>query len=143
MEKLTIMKDYRARIDKLVKMAKQDTGILAVFLFGSTTRSDYHQTSDVEICLILKPDHHTPLELSRKRLEYLNLSVLDVRIFQQLPLYVRMGVIKEGKNLFNADEDALYQLVFDTISEFEDFEDSYRDYLKDAAGASLWRPEYA
>jgi len=135
MEKLTIMKDYRARIDKLVKMAKQDTNVLAVFLFGSAARGDYNQASDVDICLILKPDHHTPLELSRKRLEYQKLFVMDVQIFQQLPLYIKVRVIKEGKNLFSADEDALYQLVFDTISEFEDFEHIYRDYLKEVLDA--------
>jgi len=129
------MKDHGARIDKLVKIAKQDTGVLAVFLFGSAARGDYHQASDVDICLILKSDRRTPLELSRKRLEYLKLSVLDVQIFQQLPLYIKIRVIKEGKNLFSADEDALYQLVFDTIGEFEDFGNIYRDYLKEVANA--------
>lgn len=117
------------KIDKILKIARQDDEILAVFLFGSVARHEEHKTSDIDICLILKPGKYSSLGLSEKRFEYLKVFDLDVQIFQQLPLYIKMRVIKDGKKLFCANEDELYQSVFNTITEFEDYRDIYRDYL--------------
>src|SRR2546426_1519947 len=44
---------------------------------------------------------------TRKRLDYLAEADLDLAIFQQIPLYVRSRVLKEGKVLFVRDEDRL------------------------------------
>ena len=120
---------------KLIKTAEQDNKILAVFLFGSAAREDGHRQSDVDICLIMRQDIYSPVELSRKKLEYLEAFNMDVQIFQQLPLYIRIRVIREGKNLFCSDEDGLYRLVFNTISAFEDFKYIYQDYLKEVESA--------
>jgi hypothetical protein len=65
----------------------------------------------------------------RKRWEYLRFD-LDIKIFQQLPLYVRRRVLKEGIVLLVKDEDQLYELAFRTAKEFEDFKHIYRDYLE-------------
>jgi len=123
------MKKLKAKIDKILKIARQDDEILAVFLFGSVARLEEHETSDIDICLILKPGKYSSLGLSEKKFEYLKLFDLDVQIFQQLPLYIKMRVIKDGKKLFCANEDELYQSVFNTITEFEDYRGIYRDYL--------------
>ncbi len=117
------------KINKILKIARQDDEILAVFLFGSAARQEEHETSDIDICLILKPGRYSSLNLSEKRFAYLKVFDLDVQIFQQLPLYIRMRVIKDGKKLFCANEDELYQSVFNTITEFEDYRDIYHDYL--------------
>ncbi len=117
------------KINKILKIARQDNEILAVFLFGSAARQEEHETSDIDICLILKPGRYSSLALSEKRFAYLKVFDLDVQIFQQLPLYIRMRVIKDGKKLFCANEDELYQSVFNTITEFEDYRDIYHDYL--------------
>jgi len=123
------MKKLKAKIDKILKIARQDDEILAVFLFGSVARLEEQETSDIDICLILKPGKYSSLGLSEKKFEYLKLFDLDVQIFQQLPLYIKMRVIKDGKKLFCANEDELYQSVFNTITEFEDYRGIYRDYL--------------
>ena len=121
-------------IRKLIKVARQDRDILAVFLFGSVARNNSHQQSDIDICLVMKKGGDSAMELSQKKLEYLKLTDnMDVQIFQQLPLYIRIRIIKEGKILFCANEDELYQLVFNTIREFEDFKYTYQDYLKEVA----------
>jgi hypothetical protein len=52
------------------------------------------------------------------------------RFFQQLPLYVRRRVLKEGIVLLVKDEDELYELAFRTAKEFEDFKHIYRNYLE-------------
>lgn len=119
------------RLDKLIDKARQDKGILAVFLFGSLARSVDYKGSDIDICLVLEPDSYTSIELSQKKLEYLDSFDMDVQIFQQLPLYIRIRIVKEGKTLFCRDEHKLYQIAFRTIQEFADFEHIYRDYLKE------------
>jgi hypothetical protein len=68
--------------------------------------------------------------MSHKKLEYLGLADYDVTLFQQLPLYIRHRVIKEGKVLFCRDEGKLYELVIETIKQFEDFKPIYYEYLE-------------
>lgn len=123
-----------AGIAKLIKVARQDKDILAVFLFGSAARQESHRKSDIDICLVMKEGSDSALELSRKKLEYLKLTNnTDVQIFQQLPLYIRIRVIKEGKILSCVNEDELYKIAFRTVSEFDDFKYIYDDYLNEVA----------
>ena len=53
----------------------------------------------------------------------------DVQVFQQLPLYVRSEILKEGRLVLVKDEAALYELVIETIKDFEDFRKHYEEYL--------------
>ena len=98
-------------------------------LFGSVARGESRAQSDVDICLVLYPKRWQLEELARKRWEYPRFD-LDIKIFQQLPLYVRRRVLREGVVLLVKDEDQLYELAFRTAKEFEDFKHIYRDYLE-------------
>ncbi len=125
------MKDAKAKqqVELLLKEAQQDSDVLAVMLFGSVARGESSVQSDVDICLVLYPKRWQLEELARKRWEYLCFD-LDIKIFQQLPLYLRRRVLKEGIVLLVKDEDQLYELAFRTAKEFEDFKHIYRDYLE-------------
>ena len=116
-------------LDRLVSQAKNDQRILAVFLFGSVARGEEHEGSDTDICLVLVPETYTPLQLSKLKLEYLRDFNQDTQIFQQLPLYIRKRVLKDGKILFARDMDQLYDVAFAFISEYADYEHIYREYL--------------
>ena len=120
-------------LKKLVEKAREDPQLLAIFLFGSFARGDERPDSDVDVCLVLEPGMYTKLELSEKKIEYLKYFNLDVKIFQQLPIYIRHRVLKEGKTLFCRDEDRLYELAFRTAQQFEDFKHIYRTYLDEVA----------
>ncbi len=115
--------------DDLRSMLTRDEDILAVMLFGSAARGE--SFSDIDLCLILSGSHDN-LSMSRKRLEYLALADdrYDMHIFQQLPLQVRMRVIREGETLIVKDEDALYDLAFQTVKEFEHFHRIQSEYLE-------------
>ncbi len=119
----------RQQLELLLKKVQQDSDVLAVMLFGSVARGESSDQSDVDICLVLYPKRWQLEELARKRWEYLRFD-LDIKIFQQLPLYVRRRVLKEGIVLLVKDEDQLYELAFRTAKEFEDFKHIYRDYLE-------------
>jgi hypothetical protein len=116
-------------LNRLLQKATADTDVLALILFGSAARNESNSLSDVDVCVLLNKNYDA-LAMSHKRLEYLSISDFDISIFQQLPLYLKHRVTKEGKVLFCRDEDRLYKLVFKTIKEFEDFKPIYNEYLK-------------
>lgn len=120
-------------LQKLLTRVRQDEEVLAIFLFGSVVREEQTHFSDVDLCLVLapKPLPVEPAVLSRKRLDYLKDFSFDIQIFQQLPIYVRRRVLKEGRLLFVRDEARLYQLAFRTAQAFEDFRPIYLSYLEE------------
>ena len=129
MKELTLQSAFK----KLIEKGRSDPEVLAIFLFGSRVRADEGPASDVDICVVLQPRGYTELELSRKKLEYLKELDFDIQIFQQLPLYIRHRVLKEGRVLFCRDEDELYQVAFRTAQQFEDFKHIYYTYLREVA----------
>jgi predicted nucleotidyltransferase len=126
-------KQKTTELDRLLGMVKQDEEVLAVIIFGSAARDEHAPFSDVDICLVMtsQPKSFELTSLSHKRLEYMKGDSLDVRIFQQLPLYIRVRVFKEGHILFVRDENQLYELAFRTAQAFEDFKHIYYGYLKE------------
>ena len=116
-------------LEKISEKARNDEDVLAVMLFGSYARNE--KFSDIDVCVVLKQGKFDPLFLSKKRLEYLSaFPNLDIQIFQQLPLYVKVRVLKEGKTVFCRDEDSLYDLSFYTVRQFEYFKPRYLSYLE-------------
>ena len=82
----------RAELQRVVAQAQADPEALAVMLFGSQARGEAGPASDVDVCLVLDPDVPPDLPASRKRLDYLAGTDLDLTIFQQLPLPVRRAL---------------------------------------------------
>jgi len=117
------------QIQRLLQQAEGDPDILAVMLYGSAARGDAGVASDVDVCLVLMPEHRLAPHLSSKRLEYLQEVDFDIQVFQQLPIYIRQRVLKDGRILFVRDEDRLYQVAFRTVQAFEDFRPRYQAYL--------------
>ena len=124
-------------VDRVLNKAKTDEAILAVILFGSLARGEQTSTSDVDLCLVLHPSHAIKSEQLSVREDYLPFLSrrLDIRVFQQLPLYIRKRVLKEGRVVFCRDEDALYEVGYRTARAFEEFKPYYRRYLEEVARA--------
>jgi len=118
----------------LIDACKQDSAILAVMLFGSRARGEEHTASDTDICLVLNAGIRDPLELSKTKHAYLSMFDLDLNVFQQLPLYLRHRVLREGRVLFCRDEGRLYDLAYRTAQRFEDFRHIHESYLQEVAG---------
>jgi predicted nucleotidyltransferase len=120
-------------LQRLIARAEQDLDVLGIILFGSRARGEAGPRSDADVCLVLDPGAPSGLSASRKRLEYLAHSELDLTIFQQLPLYLRSRVLREGRVVFVRDEDRLYDLAIRTARAFEGFRHHYRRYLDTVA----------
>ncbi len=120
-------------LQRLLVRAETDPAVLAVLLFGSGARGEASSASDVDVCLVLRPE--AGVNPSEERIRYLAEFDLDVQVFQELPLYIRSRVLKEGRVLLVKDEDALYELAIRTAKAFEDFKPQYRRYLEAVLGA--------
>jgi len=116
-------------ITRLIAQAREDPDVLAVLLFGSRARGGATPASDHDVCLVLAAPPRSDLDASEKRLQYLALGDLDVVVFQQLPLYIRSRVLRDGRVLFTRDEDALYAVAVRTAKAFEGFRHIHRAYL--------------
>ena len=121
------------QLERFVEIAARDASILAVFLFGSRARGDEHEASDIDVCLVLKSERQSELRLSEKKHEYLSQFNLDVQVFQQLPLFMRHRILRDGRVLFARDEDLLYEKAFRTAQQYEDFRHRHEAYLQEVA----------
>lgn len=112
-------------VEELLERAAEDSHVMAVILFGSSARGE--RARDIDMCLVLYPEKET--DGFEKRIEYSEHEMVDVQVFQDLPLYVRQRVLKEGEIVLCKDWDMLYDIAFDSIKEFEYFKPRYKEYL--------------
>ena len=118
----------KAQFDNILNKAKKDKEVVAVILFGSFARKE--KNKDIDLCLVLNKKY-SRLFVSKKKLEYTQIAKKsqDIQIFQQLPIYIRIRVLKEGKILLSKDDAFLYDLAFLTIKEFGFYKKIYDLYL--------------
>lgn len=117
------------KLSKIMKMARKDRDILAVALFGSYVRNEDYR--DIDICLFLK-NKLDKKKIFNKLIKYNLDKNFDVKIFQNLPLYIRKKILEDGKIIFCRNKDKLYELSYDTIEEFESFKNIYESYIENA-----------
>ncbi len=116
-------------IQNIIATAKKDKDVLAVAFFGSYARGEKYR--DIDICIFLQPKNYSDLELSKKKFKYASENEkYDLEVFQQLPLYIQIRVIKEAKMIHCKDQDAFYDLYFDTERQYEHFQPVYESYLE-------------
>lgn len=113
---------------KFVELFEKDDEVVAIILFGSLARNEKNR--DIDLCLILDKKYKN-IEMSRKRIKFSSVlsDKYDVQIFQQLPLYVRNRILKEGKVILCKNEDLLYKIAFSTIKEYEFYKKIYYNYI--------------
>lgn len=119
-------------VTRVLDKARADEAVLAVLLFGSHARGDAHPTSDIDLCLVHVPGRESKAGRTLLRMRYLEETSgrCRVHVFQDLPLYIRRPVLKEGVVLLCKDWDALYALAYRTAQAFADFKPAYRAYLE-------------
>jgi len=125
----------RSGILSIVEELRKDKEILAALLFGSLAQERASALSDKDICLVLNDEKFDREHIFKKRILYLGKFNFDISIFQELPLYIRKRVLRDGVVLYVRDEDKLYDIAFKTITEFSDFEHIYREYLEEIESA--------
>ena len=112
---------------KKLKEMPDFNSVKFVFLFGSYSNRKQNKLSDVDFAV-----YHLGSKKERFKFRLRLLGKLpdnfDVQIFQDLPLYVRMKVLK-GKLIYGKDEQFVYDVAYATIKSFGDFKKYYEDYI--------------
>ena len=116
------------KIERAVRRIRSLGGekVRFIILYGSACIGQMKEDSDIDICV-----YYDGADASEFRLNILSDlfdDVYDVKIFQQLPLPLRMQVLK-GRILYEDDTPFLYDKAYETIKEFESFKRRYYDYL--------------
>ena len=98
-----------------------------IILYGSSLSSYHLDDSDVDICIYIDEEKKKLPKIRLDLLKKFN-EKLDIQIFQLLPLYVQIEVLK-GEILYVKEKARLYEIADETIEEYEDFYPLYLDYI--------------
>jgi len=122
------MRNISEKIDRAVQKIRSLGGdkIRFIILYGSASEGRMKEDSDIDISVYY--DDADASEFRLKVLSDLFDDIYDIKIFLQLPLPLRMQVLK-GKVLYSDDTPFLYDKAYETIKEFESFKRGYYDYL--------------
>jgi len=105
-------------LKKLVKDIGAIQGVEGVYLFGSAARGKARPYSDTDICVITKPG------ISEKARTNILLNAgrkVDISILDELPIYIRFRVFKEGRPLLVKNRLAVHRAKTATIREYQNF----------------------
>jgi len=123
------------RIEDLNEIAKEISEIKnvgAVYLFGSHATGKSHVLSDIDICVIgnLNEDEkHEARQASSDN--------LDISFFEDLPIWIRMRIFKEGKPLVMKDENYVNVLKIKTLKSYLDFKPIINRYCEEVLGCRI------
>lgn len=119
----------RDRVDAAVQQIQQVPGfehVRFIILYGSTAESRMTQESDIDLCIYFGGERNEAARFRHAALSRLP-GNYDIQIFQQLPLYVRVEVLK-GIPVFIRNTRFLYEKANETLRDFEEFRHRLYDY---------------
>ena len=112
-------------MDRTIKRHFQflEKEVLGILVYGSYVKGESTQRSDIDICIVIgRPS--TPKKMKQvlsKVWKSVNTNKLnyDVRLFEELPLRVKMGVIEDGKVIIGSKPD-IYEYFYKFRKMWED-----------------------
>ena len=93
--------------------------VQGVLLYGSVARSDAGPRSDIDLCIVA-PKAADKAALWREFISHLCDHRYDVRIFELLPLHIKIAVIEEGLVVYAKNVLELYEYFYPFRREWED-----------------------
>jgi predicted nucleotidyltransferase len=120
-----------AELDRIKNIAGFEK-VKFIFLFGSAAAERLRTDSDIDLCIYYDGELEEASRFRFKVLSELAEARYDVHIYQQLPLYVRVEVLK-GKLIYCVDTAFVYDVAVETIKDFESFKHRYYDYIGEQA----------
>jgi len=86
--------------------------ILGILLFGSYSKSKNTNRSDIDICVVApKEDLHKLLSFILQNIN-VEANKYDIRIFNELPLYIKIHIIEDGLLIYSSNKLDLYEFFF-------------------------------
>ncbi len=113
-------------VKKIISELSKHKRVKAIYLFGSQARKDAGPLSDTDLC-VLAP------QVSEKEknviLSYASPKV-DLVLFEDLPLTIKVRVLREGKRLYVADLGYVNDLDWRTMKEYFDFKPILKKFIE-------------
>lgn len=112
-----------------------DEGRIAfITVYGSQVSGTTTPLSDVDIAVYFQGTKKERFAFRRKALGRLD-NAIDLRIFQDLPIYIQKEVIASGTPIYVGDYDTMYETYVKTIRKADDFQKYYNVYVEGFEGA--------
>lgn len=111
--------------------------VLAVLLYGSVVKEEQTLRSDIDVCIVA-PASENKAELLKE--VYRNVDVFskkyDVRIFEELPLYIQIQIIQNHEVVYTKDIYEMHEYFYYIRKLWED-QASRQHMTKEELGAML------
>jgi predicted nucleotidyltransferase len=127
--------ELRKAVDAALRQMQVVAGfgkVRFVILHGSSAEGRATDDSDIDLCVYYDGDRKEAAQFRHAILSRLPSLRYDVQVFQLLPLYVRVEVLR-GIPVFIRDKRFLYETATRTLREFGDFKHRLYDYTGQAA----------
>jgi hypothetical protein len=118
------------RVDAAVRLMRQVPGfgqVRFIILYGSGAENRMTTESDIDLCIYYEGERMDAARFRHSVLSRLSGTGYDIQIFQHLPLYVRVEVLR-GIPVFVRNSRFLYDKAIETLRDFEDFKHRLYDY---------------
>jgi predicted nucleotidyltransferase len=126
--------ELRKAVDTALQQMRQLAGfrkVRFVLLHGSAAEGRATTDSDIDLCVYYDGSREDAAQFRHAVLSRLPELHYDIQIFQLLPLYVRVEVLK-GVPVFVRNERFFYETATRTLREFGDFRHRLYDYTGQA-----------
>lgn len=119
--------ESKERILEKLKQIGVLKSVKFIMLYGSQSDGTANPTSDIDLCISLDLPKKERSKIRHTLLSGLP-SCYDIHIFEDLPLRVKIGVLK-GKLLFSRQREQLIEEALQLKKEYEEFLPRYRYYI--------------
>lgn len=89
-------KEYILLISSKADELKRDFGIKSLRIFGSVSRNEQHEGSDVDVCVDMEPKAYMVVRLKRFLEDLLQCSVDVIRLHKHINPYLLDEIDREG-----------------------------------------------
>ena len=89
-------KEYILLISPKAEELKRDFGIKSLRIFGSVSRNEQHEGSDVDVCVDMEPKAYMVVRLKRFLEDLLQCSVDVIRLHKHINPYLLDEIDREG-----------------------------------------------
>lgn len=107
--------NYKFEIDDFAKKISKNKKVIAIYLFGSYLKN-FGTCSDIDFCVIGKLNSNEKKRILRETPER-----FDISFFDEIPIFIKVRVFKEGKGLFVRNKRIVEEIKMDTLKEYREF----------------------
>lgn len=107
-----VNKEFLNKIENNFAEIIKQKKILGILLFGSYLNNMETNRSDLDICVVApKEDAGSLLSFILKNIN-VNVKKYDIRLFKELPLYIKIQIIENGILIYSPDKLDLYEFFY-------------------------------